>query len=82
MGNFMQESPGKTQINYQVSIYFIGGMLSWNWAVSEVVHGLGEGACVHLVSAPSLCLNRKEGHIHLGQGRRAKKAQQRAPTPA
>lgn len=68
MGNFMLESPGKTQINYQVSIYFIGEMLSWNWAVSEVVCGLGEGACVLLVSATSLCLNGREGHIHLGQG--------------
>lgn len=81
MGNFMQESPGKTQINYQVSIYFIGGMLSWNWAVSEVVRGLGEGACIQSVSATSLGLNEREGHILLGKGRRAKKVQLRVPTP-
>lgn len=43
MGNFMQGSPAKTQINDQVSIYFIGRMLSCSWVVSEAANGLWEG---------------------------------------
>lgn len=64
IGNFMQRSPGKTQINYQVSIYLIGRVLSWTCAASEAVSGLGEGT-LHPVSLCNISALEPEGGAHL-----------------